>query len=167
MAGLLGVSYSVISLHEKGLRKLPATAALELARMQRCWYNPANAQKQNPVPPLPYIHTEQQRAQQRLKSYARKASANAVRVSQALAHMRRTQELLLAKLQFIRALMKETLPGARSTAFLKILEKDTLFAMRSCCSVRQQMARYKLFLLNNCSELAMKTHNELLRKCNC
>ncbi|HMR81628.1 MAG TPA: helix-turn-helix transcriptional regulator [Niabella sp.] len=167
MAGLLGVSYSVISLHEKGLRKLPPAAALELARMQRCWYKSANTQKQEPTPVLPYIHTEQQRAQRQLKACARKAAANAVRVSQALAHMRQTQALLLAKLQFVRVLMNETPPAARRTTFLKILEKDTLFAMKSCCSVRQQMVRYKLFLLNSCSELAMKTHDELLRKRSC
>ena len=167
MAGLLGVSYSLLSLYEKGQRKLPAAASLELARMQQSWRRQTGAGKQEPATPLPFIHTEQQRAQKWLKARARKAAANAVRVSQALAQMRHTQQQLLAKLQFIQALLEQQPAAKRRNHFLKILEKDTLFAMKSCCSVRQQMARYQLFLLNSCGQLAIQTHDEIAKKCNC
>lgn len=156
LAGLLGISNSVIALYERGQRNLPSKATEKLVALQLL-FQQTGLQKTAPK----YKVTSRQQAQQlkvekMLKAHVQRAAAKALHTSQVLSQMQERYDQLLKKMELIQHLLQQSLPATRERSLLENMELDVLEALDRCGPARQAVAAYRLAILKGRQQVALQ-----------
>jgi len=164
LALLTGVSVSVISMYEKGLRSLPARAGGITSKMYERMYL---AQTQ-PVAGRGELPARAQRqllnVQHMLKAHARKAADKQRYWDRLLGNMRLRYDRLTQKLAFIQGMMQEAGPDPRKMELLKNMETRVLQFMDGCGPAKQLVLEYRLSVLKARQEVALQMQAGLPQK---
>lgn len=156
LAGLLGVSNSVIALYERGQRSLPSKATEKLVALQLL-FQQTGQQRSTPH----YKVTSRQQAQllkveKMLKAHAQRAAAKALHTSQVLSRMQDRYQQQLKKMELVQQLLQQTQPATRERSFLDNMELDVLEALDHCGPARQAVATYQLAILKARQQVALQ-----------
>jgi len=147
LALLLNVSRSVVAMHEKGMRNLPAEASLKWMKMQLLWQE----QRRNPsllhTGSNTYVSLQQEQSLTLLNAQVQRAAARSISVAQQLALLEEQHRLLLQKLHFLKEILAQTPRGSRQAALIKNRVQDTLIGLAGCSPGRCQLLRYQLQVL--------------------
>lgn len=156
LAALVGVSASVICMHEKGQRNLPEKAAAMITKLQLKLMQP---QLLKAVPGR-QVQARQQahllKVEKVLNAHARKAAADALRISLTLSKMQERHQLLTHKLALIQELTTAATPATRQMSLLQNMELDVQEALDRCGPARQLVAEYKLATLKARQQAALQ-----------
>ncbi|WP_018630457.1 helix-turn-helix transcriptional regulator [Niabella aurantiaca] len=157
LAALIGVSTSVICMYERGQRNLPQKASARLAQLQLQLLHPQplKAVAGQPAQARQQVHLL--KMQKALNAHARKAAADALRISMALSKMQERHHLLTQKLAMVQRLMEEATPATRQMSLLQNMELDILDGLDRCGPARQLVAEYKLATLRARQQAALQT----------
>lgn len=167
LAELIGVSPSIICLYEKGLRNLPAHAALQLSQLQLLMqaapdaFGTARQKLQPDSKTIARQQARQAKAEKRLKAHARKAAFEAVRIAHQLSKMEKRHQQLTQKLLVIQQLMQAARPGTRRMSFLENMETAVEEGLDQCCPVQQLEMKYQLLILKAQQQAAASIQIEI------
>ncbi|MCF3110906.1 helix-turn-helix domain-containing protein [Niabella sp. CC-SYL272] len=156
LAALIGVSTSVICMYEKGQRNLPAKASAMITQLQLQLLQP---QRLKAVPGRQMLARQQAhllKVEKVLSLHARKAAADALRISLTLSKMQERYLLLTQKLALIQELIAAAAPATRQMSLLQNMEVDVLDALDRCGPARQLAAEYKLATLKARQQAALQ-----------
>ncbi|MBZ4190446.1 helix-turn-helix transcriptional regulator [Niabella beijingensis] len=157
MADLIGVSYSVIALYEKGRRNLPTKASIKLAQLQlSLQQQPLTKKRTEDI-----IFNQQQskllKLEKVLNSHARKAAAKEINTSFILGKMEDRYKRLIEKLAFIHRLMEDTSPTSKEMSLLQNMELTVMEGLDNCSYAKQRITKYKLEVLKGRKQAALQT----------
>lgn len=144
LALLLNTSRSAIAMYEKGLRDLPAAAALKWMQLQLQWQE--DRRKPNLLRPLQNAHVTvlQEQSLTQLNAQEQRAAARTVSITQQLSQLEERHRLLLQKLYFLKELLSETPAHSRQAELLKNRMQHTLICLAQCSPARRQLLAVKL-----------------------
>ncbi len=166
LAVILGVSRGLISLYDKGKRNLPAKALEKLSRIQLLI---TKAETQKPQPCRKMLALQQKhrkRAQDLLHAQAKKAAAQAVRLTMEIAAARERFRQMENKLNLIQLLIQQAPEGSREWKVLNNIEEQLLYAFDVCNPTSEYACAYRLAMLITRQQVAMDMHQKLQRKSN-
>jgi len=160
-AELMGLSRSVVSMHEQGKRNLPAKATHQLVAIQRLLLQQPVQNMQLGERLARHQQLQQAKLQKQLKAHAERATVHALRISQTLARIEKRYDRLSQKLAVIRLLMQEAEPATRHMSLLENMEQNVLDAMVHCCPAKQELLRYRLQLFNSWQQAALQARSRM------
>ena len=164
LAIILGVSRGLISLYDKGLRSLPAKALEKLSRIQLL-LNEAEKEKTEPCRKLLALQQKhRKRAQDMLHTHAKKAAAQAARLSMEIAAARERFRQMEHKLNLIQLLIQQAEAGSREWKVLSNLQEQLLHAIDVCNPSSEYACTYRLAMLITRQQVAMDMRQKLQRK---
>ncbi|WP_300604034.1 helix-turn-helix transcriptional regulator [Niabella sp.] len=160
LAALLGVSKSMISMHEKGERPLPLEAERMLLALQKTWSLFLQEG------PLPGHHVAAkpagfERLRLLLNTCTQRAAADAVRYSQQIEKISDTRRALEQKQRFLYYLMQQEAAAVVPLPVLKNLELDIRNRMKNCCIENQRILVFRLNLSTALQQTAREAGNGL------
>ena len=164
LAGLFGVSHSVIGHHLKGNRSLPTAALLQFTQLKSDWQAFCESGCKEIIPVTRAHLKIQQQATRFWKQELSTASFEVARLSRLLEQRQQRYRKLEAKLRFL-ILQKKIFTDKGRTLFLKIREDAILQSMTHCCPEKQELLQYRLELAKQRERLARKGADGLTENC--
>jgi len=161
LAELIGTTHGTICLYEKGLRSLPAKAALKLAQLQLLMQQASKQKAQLNSSAMARQQARQAKAEKWLHANACRAAADAVRIAHQLSRMQERYQLFTQKLATAQQLLQVATPGTRQMSFLENLELTILDMLDECGPARQAMLQYQLLLLKATQQAATATQIDI------
>ncbi len=144
LAALTGVSTSIISLYEKGLRSLPAKVSIKLTELSVIQQQMSRHRKARVAPTLQFLPSQKNKLDALLQSDMSKAAFDTLRYNRTLEQMQERYTALLAKLELIQPLKQAAETGTTRMAILEWMEILTLDKMQRCSPVKQAAVQYRL-----------------------
>ncbi|WP_157098047.1 hypothetical protein [Niabella ginsenosidivorans] len=160
LAGLFGVSHSVVGHHLKGNRSLPTAALIQFTQLQGDWQAFCKSDCKEAIPVTHARSKIRQQAARFWKQEVATASFEVARLSRLLEQQQQRYRKLEAKLRFI-ILQRKIYTDKGRTLFLKIREDAVLQSMNNCCPEKQAILQYRLELAKQREQLAIAMTNSL------
>ncbi|MCH5686975.1 helix-turn-helix domain-containing protein [Niabella sp. W65] len=140
-AGLIGVSHVVISLYEKGDRKLPREALKRILALQAQLHSGEPSAPEAPIKVTPAEQRRQLKLAETLRMRFRKAEITAEKLQENLTEMQQRHQYLLQKQKILQQLAG--LEGAEQPVLNKILV-NIVKALEGCGTASQSKLIYKI-----------------------
>ncbi|GEM_PF-2852849 len=164
MAILLGVSRTLITLYEKGMRNLPAKALEKLSRIQ-ILINEASNKKPAPCRKLLALQQKhRQQAQNLLHAHAKKAATQAIRLSMQIAVIRQHYQQLENKAKLFHLLLQNVEKESREWHLLSNMQEQLLHNLDTGSPTSQYIVAYQLSLLITKQQVAMELYRTLQKR---
>ncbi|MBO9620832.1 MAG: helix-turn-helix transcriptional regulator [Niabella sp.] len=147
LALLLNTSRSAIAMYEKGLRDLPAAAALKWMQLQLQWQQDQRKPNLLRLHQSAHLTVQQEQSLMLLNAQEQRAAARTVTITQQLSVLEKRHRLLLQKLYFLKELLAESPAHSRHAALLKNRMQHTLISLAECSPACRQLLAFQLQVL--------------------